>query len=130
VQVGPGGLRQVRIEAFLPPPRDSRGAAWLEAPRWEPAQINVGMMGLADWLGGALGPNASARSIRVMHLTPTGSGEDAAVMAARGHLRVLLLSDRELRGESALGTVNAATLISAWYQAISTAAAGERQAAA
>jgi len=130
VQIGPGGTRQVRADAFPAPPRDSRSAAWLDAPRWEPSQINVGMMGLTDWLGGALGPVASARSIRVMHLTPTGSGEDAAVMAANASPRVLLLSDRELRGEGALGTVNAATLISAWYQALTTAAAGERKAAA
>jgi hypothetical protein len=69
-------------------------------------------------------------SMRVMHLTPTGSGEDAAAILRLDWPRILLISDRELRSERALGTVNCTTLISAWYEALRTAPMGERTAAA
>ena len=120
----------VRSASLAPPPAGTRAAQWLQAAKWDPSQVNIGMMGLADWLGGSLGGSISPMSMRVMHLTPTGSGEDAAAVQRLDWPRILLISDRELRSERALGTVNCTTLIGAWYEALRTAPMGERTAAA
>jgi HD-like signal output (HDOD) protein len=128
--VGNDSKDVVRRIIMHAPPAGTRAAQWLGAAKWDPSQVNVGMMGLTDWLGGTLGGSVSPTSMRVMHLTPTGSGEEAATFARLQWPRALLVSDRELRSERALGAVNCTTLIGAWYEALRTAPMGELPAAA
>lgn len=97
---GPGtlGLAAARVVAYTGGPLN-------------PTPLNVLLAGLGPWLAGVLGPNVVPASMRILTLSPTGGP-----MAALGCARALLVSNKELRSESALG-VSAVLdpLVSAWW---------------
>jgi HD-like signal output (HDOD) protein len=121
----PGRADIAQIETLPDPSPTGRVGQWLSQPKMDTAQINVQLSGLMDWMAGVLGPEVPPLSLKAMHLTPTGSPDVAASVLARTGLRVILVSDREIRSERAMGAANPAALISAWYQALHTAASGD-----
>jgi hypothetical protein len=124
------GKESSTLGAFPEPAAGSKAASWLDQASMDVNQVALSMLGISDWVGGVMGPNVNVGGLKAMWITPTGSGESSRVVMGTAGLRVLLISDRDLRSDKGLGSINCTALLAGWYDAIRIALSGERAEAA